>query len=79
MKSIAAAIAKLTLAVAKTLSINKIAVSQAASEQVNLNSLCHKFPLNCRCLDYDYSLTEPEQTKLKVERDSLCTNRDRLL
>ncbi|MGL5075876.1 MAG: hypothetical protein ACRDBG_08535, partial [Waterburya sp.] len=75
MKTITATIAKLTLTIATTataLIINDIAVAQTANEQVNLDSLCYKFPLNSRCLDYDYSLTEPEQTKLEVERDSLC-------
>ncbi|MGL5940501.1 MAG: hypothetical protein ACRC2S_08965 [Waterburya sp.] len=76
MKTITATIAKLTLTIATTataLIINDIAVSQTANEQVNLDSLCYKFPFNSRCLDYDYSLTEPEQTKLEVERDSLCS------
>jgi hypothetical protein len=42
------------------------------ARELDLDSLCHKFPKNYRCLDYDYSLVEPEQTKLKIERDSLC-------
>jgi hypothetical protein len=43
------------------------------AKEIDLDSLCSKFPLNSRCLDYDYSLTEPEQTKLELERDSLCS------
>jgi hypothetical protein len=43
------------------------------AKEIDLNSLCPKFPQNSRCLDYDYSSVKPEQTKLKLERDSLCT------
>lgn len=82
MKTITTTIAKLTLTIATTataLIINDITVAQTANEQVNLDSLCYKFPLNSRCLDYDYSLTESEQTKLEVERDSLCSNFPKIL
>ena len=73
MKPIIKNITKLTLAVATTLLVNDIAVSQAATEEANLDSLCNKFPLNSRCIDSDYSLREPEQTILEIERESLCS------
>ena len=66
-------ITKLTFAIAATLLVNEISVSQAASQEVNLDSLCNKFPLNSRCQDYNYSLEEPEQTTVAIERESLCT------
>ncbi len=73
MKPIITNITKLTLAITTTLLVNEILVSQAASEEVNLDSLCNKFPLNSRCQDYNYSLGEPEQTTLEIERENLCT------
>ncbi len=73
MKPIITSITKLTLAITTTLLVNEILVSQAASEEVNLDSLCNKFPLNSRCQDYNYSLGEPEQTTLEIERENLCT------
>ena len=73
MKLIIKNITRLTLAVAATLLINEILTAQAATEEANLDSLCNKFPLNSRCGNYDYSLDEPEQTKLEIERESLCS------
>jgi hypothetical protein len=46
---------------------------QTNAKEINLDSLCSKFPLNSRCLDRDYSLTKPKQKKLEIERDSLCS------
>ncbi len=66
-------ITKLTLAIAATLLVNEIPFSQAASEEVNLDSLCSKFPLNSRCQDYNYSLGDPEQKTLEIQRESLCS------
>ena len=73
MKPIITNITKLTLAIAATFLVNEIPVSQAATEEANLDSLCNKFPLNSGCQDYDYSLGEPEQTTLEFERESFCT------
>jgi hypothetical protein len=43
------------------------------AKEIKLDSLCSKFPLNSRCLDYDYSSVKPEPTKLEIERNSLCS------
>jgi hypothetical protein len=45
---------------------------QTNAKEIDVDSLCLKFPLNSRCLDYDYSSVKPEQTKLEIKRDSLC-------
>lgn len=66
-------ITKVTLAVAMTFLVNEIAVAQVATEEVNLDNLCQKFPLNSRCRDYDYSSVELKQTTLKINRETLCT------
>ncbi|WP_019505189.1 hypothetical protein [Pleurocapsa sp. PCC 7319] len=82
-------ISQLTFVIAAILIVNEILTTQAATKKSNLDSLCNKFPLNSRCEDYDYSLTELEQTKLEedydyslaepeqkileIERESLCT------
>jgi hypothetical protein len=46
---------------------------QTNAKEIDVDSLCPKFPLNSRCLDYDYSSVKPEHTKLELERDSFCT------
>lgn len=73
MKSTITNITQLTLIVATTLLVNDIAVAQASTEEVNLDSLCSKFPLNSRCQESNYILEKPEQTTLEIERESLCS------
>jgi hypothetical protein len=72
MKTVKTAIAKLTLAAATTFSINDLVVARTAGETVDLESLCGKFPLNSQCIDGNYPLIEPEQSKFNIERSSLC-------
>lgn len=43
------------------------------AKEIDLDSLCSKFPLNSRCLDRDYSLVKPKSTKRTLERDNLCS------
>ncbi|MGD1912490.1 MAG: hypothetical protein ACFB2X_17055 [Rivularia sp. (in: cyanobacteria)] len=72
MRTIGTTVTKVTLIAASFLT-NEIAVAQDSAEQVNLDILCSKFPLNSRCRDYDYSSVELKQTTLKINRETLCT------
>ena len=51
---------KLILAAASTMTVNSFAVSTAATQEVDLDTLCRKFPLNSRCEDYEAAESEPK-------------------
>ena len=73
MKLATIPIIKLTLTLTTILLANQSVVSQAATDKVNLDSLCYKFPLNSHCQNYKYPSDELRQKELKVSRESLCT------
>ena len=62
---------KLILSLTTILSLNAFAASSAvATQEVDRNDLCSKFPLNSRC--EDYSATETETQTYQLDRDNFC-------
>ena len=63
---------KLILAAASTMTVNSFAASTAATQEVDLDTLCRKFPLNSRCEDYEVAESESEPQIYQLDRDSFC-------
>jgi hypothetical protein len=59
-----------TLALAATFWLNAIAIFPVATQEVELDSLCSKFPFNSRCEKYP-AFKLPQET-YQVDRNTLC-------
>ena len=59
------------LAAASTMTANSFAISTTVT-QVNLDTLCRKFPLNSRCEDYQPTKSELKPQTYQLDRNSFC-------
>ena len=65
---------KIILALATVAAIDTLAIPSASTQEVNLDTFCHKLTLNSRCKNYKISKLETEsELKIhKVDRNTFC-------
>ena len=63
---------KLILAAVSAMTVNSSIASTAVTQEIDLDTLCRKFPLNSRCEDGRSTKSESEVQMYQLDRDSFC-------